>query len=61
MKYITSLERGNNQGFVNHTDKYHSYQPTLSKAQLLCIYIPLTLRQKSNNYMGKIKITAKRA
>ena len=31
VKYIT-LQHGNNQGLVNHIDKYLSYQPPLIKA-----------------------------
>ena len=31
VKYIT-LQHGNNQCLVNHTDKYLSYQPPLIKA-----------------------------
>ena len=30
VKYIT-LQHGNNQGVVNHIDKYHLYQPPLIK------------------------------
>ena len=41
-KYIT-LKYGNNQGLVNHIDKYHSYQPPLIKA----------LGEKSNKYREK--------
>ena len=38
-KYITlTLQHGNNQGLANYIDQYHSYQPPLSNAQLLCIH-----------------------
>ena len=52
MKCI-SLQHGNNQGIVNHIDKYHSYQAPLSKAQLLCTSISLQFQRnnlKKNNY-----------
>ena len=36
VKYI-NLQHGNNQGLVNHIDKYLSYQPPLVKALRLKI------------------------
>ena len=42
MNYINLLYE-NNQSHVNHKDKYYSYQQTLNKAQLVCVYISLSL------------------
>ena len=44
VKYIT-LQYGNNEGLVNYTDKYHSYQHPLIKA----------LRRKISQIQRKIK------
>ena len=37
------------QGHVIHMDKYHFYQYTLNKAQIICIYNSLTHRSNLTN------------